>query len=129
MYVLALLLPDPLLNMVTPHEVGRGFKLPILDGKQESWREFNAKFQARAACVGTAAAYKALSEALRSGLDDAAAGTRAELEAKYHHLGSPFRTAESFGILDIIDPRETRGILCDWIEDAWEVLQGDRARH
>jgi acetyl-CoA carboxylase carboxyltransferase component len=54
---------------------------------------------------------------------------RAELEAKYHHLGSPFRTAESFGILDIIDPRETRGILCDWIEDAWEVLQGDRARH
>ena len=52
---------------------------------------------------------------------------REALEAKYHHLGSPFRTAESFGILDIIDPRETRGILCDWIEDAWEVLQGDRA--
>lgn len=53
---------------------------------------------------------------------------RQALEAKYHHLGSPFRTAESFGILDIIDPRETRGILCDWIEDAWEVLQGDRTR-
>jgi hypothetical protein len=30
-----------------------------------------------------------------------------------------FRTAEKFGILDIIDPRETRAILCDWIEDAW----------
>ena len=43
---------------------------------------------------------------------------RAELEAYYNRLGSPFRTAEKFGILDIIDPRETRGVLCDWIEDA-----------
>ena len=47
------------------------------------------------------------------------AAKRAELEAFYLNMTSPFRTAEKFGILDIIDPRETRGILCDWIEDAW----------
>jgi acetyl-CoA carboxylase carboxyltransferase component len=48
---------------------------------------------------------------------------RDELEAYYHRIGSPFRTAEKFGILDIIDPRETRAILCDWVEDAVEVLE------
>ena len=37
-------------------------------------------------------------------------------------MTSPFRTAEKFGILDIIDPRETRSILCDWIEDAWALV-------
>lgn len=41
-------------------------------------------------------------------------------------MTSPFRTAEKFGILDIIDPRETRSILCDWIEDAWERVRSDR---
>jgi hypothetical protein len=29
-------------------------------------------------------------------------------------------------VLDIIDPRETRPVLCDWVEDAQAVLQGDR---
>lgn len=51
---------------------------------------------------------------------------RADLEAFYHRLGSPMRTAEKFGILDVIDPRETRPILCDWAHDAWAVVQGDR---
>jgi acetyl-CoA carboxylase carboxyltransferase component len=51
---------------------------------------------------------------------------RKELEDYYLRISSPFRTAEKFGILDIIDPRETRAILCDWIEDAWHVVQGDR---
>lgn len=49
-----------------------------------------------------------------------------ELEAYYNRIGSPFRTAERFGILDIIDPRETRGMLCDWIEDAWEAMLARR---
>lgn len=48
---------------------------------------------------------------------------QASLEAYYNRLGSPFRTAERFGILDIIDPRETRAILCDWAEDAWNAMQ------
>jgi acetyl-CoA carboxylase carboxyltransferase component len=47
---------------------------------------------------------------------------RAQLEAHYLNLTSPFRTAEKFGVLDIIDPRETRPILTDWVEDAWRVL-------
>jgi acetyl-CoA carboxylase carboxyltransferase component len=52
--------------------------------------------------------------------------TRAALQARYQRLGSPFRTAEQFGILDIIDPRETRSLLCDWASDAREVLENER---
>lgn len=54
------------------------------------------------------------------------AAKRAELEAFYLNMTSPFRTAEKFGILDIIDPRETRAILCDWVEDALELLKQGR---
>jgi len=54
--------------------------------------------------------------------DDPAA-EQARLEAYYHRIASPFRTAEKFGMLDVIDPRETRDILCDWVENAWEVLK------
>jgi acetyl-CoA carboxylase carboxyltransferase component len=34
-----------------------------------------------------------------------------EIEAELHALGSPFLTAESFGVEEIIDPRETRAYL------------------
>jgi hypothetical protein len=34
------------------------------------------------------------------------------------------RTAERFGIEEIIDPRETRPLLCDWVRDAYAVLRG-----
>ena len=56
------------------------------------------------------------------------AAKRAEIEAFYVNLSSPFRTAEKFGVLDVIDPRETRQMLCDWIDDAWHVVQGDLPR-
>jgi acetyl-CoA carboxylase carboxyltransferase component len=39
----------------------------------------------------------------------------------YRAVQSPFRTAEMFGIEDIIDPRETRKLLCEWVEMAYEV--------
>ena len=47
---------------------------------------------------------------------------RSELEQFYDSFQSPFRTAERFGITDIIDPRRTRPILCDWVEQAYEIL-------
>lgn len=73
---------------------------------------------------GVMAAHKAEIEAAPD-----PAAKRAELEAFYLNMTSPFRTAEKFGILDIIDPRETRAILCDWIEDAWERVRTDRLAH
>lgn len=29
----------------------------------------------------------------------------------------------AFGVTDIIDPRETRALLCDWAREAWEVAK------
>jgi acetyl-CoA carboxylase carboxyltransferase component len=50
------------------------------------------------------------------------AARRAELEAKLDALRSPFRTAEAFGIEEIIDPRDTRPLLCEWVSTAYDVL-------
>jgi len=72
---------------------------------------------------GVMAAHKAEIEAAPD-----PAARRAQLEAHYLDMTSPFRTAEKFGVLDIIDPRETRRVLCDWVEDAWAVVKGDLAR-
>ncbi len=46
---------------------------------------------------------------------------RREIEEMLNELRSPFRTAESFGVEEIIDPRDTRPLLCDWVELAYEL--------
>ncbi|MDJ0788005.1 MAG: carboxyl transferase domain-containing protein [Myxococcota bacterium] len=55
---------------------------------------------------------------------------RAELEEKLAGRRDPFARAESFGVHDLIDPRETRPRLCDWLR--WnrpllEALRGPRS--
>ena len=40
----------------------------------------------------------------------------AELEAELRAFASPFRTAEAFGVEDILDPRETRPYLARYVE-------------
>ena len=48
---------------------------------------------------------------------------QAEIEAKLEALASPFRTAEAFNIEDIIDPRETRPMVCEFVRMAQPVLE------
>jgi acetyl-CoA carboxylase carboxyltransferase component len=48
---------------------------------------------------------------------------RRELEEKLNELRSPFRTAEAFGVEEMIDPRDTRPLLCRFVEMAWELAQ------
>jgi acetyl-CoA carboxylase carboxyltransferase component len=50
---------------------------------------------------------------------------RAEIEARLNAVRSPFRTAERFSVEEIIDPRDTRPILCDWAERAHELVALD----
>lgn len=45
-----------------------------------------------------------------------------ELAEQMESVRSPLRTAEAFGIEEIIDPRDTRPFLCDWIDDAYNLL-------
>jgi len=65
---------------------------------------------------GVAAAYRREIE----GAPDPAA-KRAEIEARLQAVASPFRTAEATG-QDIIDPRETRPLLVDFVHDAQRIL-------
>ena len=44
----------------------------------------------------------------------------AEIEARLNAVRNPFRTAEAFGIEEIIDPRDTRPLLTDWVALAYE---------
>jgi acetyl-CoA carboxylase carboxyltransferase component len=46
----------------------------------------------------------------------------ARLSAQVAAVTSPFRTAEHFGVQDIIDPRESRPLLCDWVRDAYRLV-------
>jgi acetyl-CoA carboxylase carboxyltransferase component len=66
---------------------------------------------------GIEAAYRRELEAA----DDPVA-LRAEIEARLNAVRSPFRTAERFGVEEIIDPRDTRPILCDWAVRAHELV-------
>lgn len=62
--------------------------------------------------------------AYRRVIEEAAdpAAKRAELQREYEQVTSPFRTAEMFGIEDIIDPAETRPRLCRWIRGAYRAM-------
>jgi acetyl-CoA carboxylase carboxyltransferase component len=66
---------------------------------------------------GIEAAYRA---ALEVALDPDA--LRSEIRERLEAVRSPLRTAERFGIEAIIDPRETRPLLCEWVRDAYAVL-------
>jgi acetyl-CoA carboxylase carboxyltransferase component len=47
----------------------------------------------------------------------------AEIEARLNAVRSPFRTAEKFSVEEIIDPRDTRPLLCDWAERAHDLVR------
>ncbi len=46
-----------------------------------------------------------------------------EIEEKLENLSSPFKTAEAFNIEEIIDPRDTRPLMCEFVELAQEQLK------
>jgi acetyl-CoA carboxylase carboxyltransferase component len=66
---------------------------------------------------GIEAAYRADIEAA----DDPVAKLR-EIEDRLNKLRSPFRTAETFWVEEIIDPRATRPLLCDFVRLAEPLL-------
>lgn len=70
---------------------------------------------------GLEAAYKAELEAA-----DDRGKHLAEVRARLNRVRSPFRTAERFGIEEIIDPRETRPRLCEFARLAQRALAPGR---
>jgi acetyl-CoA carboxylase carboxyltransferase component len=52
---------------------------------------------------------------------------RDEIEERLNAVRSPFRTAERFSVEEIIDPRETRPLLCGWAQRAHELVHHELA--
>jgi acetyl-CoA carboxylase carboxyltransferase component len=73
---------------------------------------------------GIEAAYKAQLEAA----DDPDA-LRAEIEQRLTARQSPFKTAEAFLVEEIIDPRDTRPLLCEFAELAARILRTGPTAH
>jgi acetyl-CoA carboxylase carboxyltransferase component len=71
-----------------------------------------------------------LEVAYRSELEasDNPAALMEEIRARLDAVRSPFRTAERFGIEEIIDPRDTRPLLCEWVRDAYALLPAQLGR-
>ncbi|MBW1985602.1 MAG: hypothetical protein JRI53_12890 [Deltaproteobacteria bacterium] len=46
-----------------------------------------------------------------------------EIEHKLDALASPFRTAEAFNIEEIMDPRDTRPVVCEFVDMAQAILK------
>jgi acetyl-CoA carboxylase carboxyltransferase component len=67
---------------------------------------------------GLEAAYRAELEA-----SDNPKALLKDIQGRLNRVRSPFRTAEKFAIEDIIDPRDTRPLLCDFVEHAYRVLE------
>jgi propionyl-CoA carboxylase beta chain len=53
---------------------------------------------------------------------DDAARLKAEIAERLEAVRSPFRTAESFLVEDVIDPADTRPLLADWVDSAYTLL-------
>jgi acetyl-CoA carboxylase carboxyltransferase component len=48
-----------------------------------------------------------------------------EIKERLNKVTSPFRSAERFNVEDIIDPRDTRPLLCEFADLAWRKLNSD----
>ena len=55
---------------------------------------------------------------------DDAERMKAEISERLESVRSPFRTAESFLVEDVIDPADTRPLLTEWVESAYRSLPG-----
>ena len=51
-----------------------------------------------------------------------AAGLKDEIAARLEAVRSPFRTAESYLVEEIVDPADTRTLLCEWAASSYDVL-------
>ncbi|MEL7447075.1 MAG: carboxyl transferase domain-containing protein, partial [Pseudomonadota bacterium] len=49
----------------------------------------------------------------------------AEIQERLGKVTSPFRSAERYNVEDIIDPRDTRPLLCEFAELAWRRLRSE----
>ncbi|KAI8624142.1 ClpP/crotonase [Xylariaceae sp. FL1651] len=67
-----------------------------------------------------------LKEAAKRGGQELARELHAKLEAEYSSLMNPVKTANAFGVEQIIDPSDTRAVVCTWISHVYDELMAER---
>ncbi|KAF2963721.1 hypothetical protein GQX73_g9851 [Xylaria multiplex] len=67
-----------------------------------------------------------LKEAAKKGGQEMADELYTKLEAEYNTLANPIRTANAFGVEQIIDPANTRPVVCNWISHVYQELMEER---
>jgi acetyl-CoA carboxylase carboxyltransferase component len=95
-------------GIVNRHRAGRSWAWPSGD-----WGSLPVQ-------GGIEAAFRAQLAQIPEGADRDAEIAR--IQADLAAIASPFRTAERFGVQDIIDPRDSRPLLTDWVRDAYRLL-------
>ncbi|KAJ1331650.1 methylmalonyl-CoA decarboxylase subunit alpha [Microdochium nivale] len=63
-----------------------------------------------------------------AGGDEAARTRYKELEGEYRRLQNPLRTANAFGIEEVIDPAVTRRVLAEWVGHVYDVILPQRVQ-
>ncbi|KAH2438635.1 hypothetical protein KXV21_002281, partial [Aspergillus fumigatus] len=96
---------DPVVQVAWPS--GNWGSLPLDGGIEVGHRQELREAEQRGGKEGKAARYK-------------------ELEEEYLRLMNPVRTANAFGVQEIVDPKDTRKICCGWVRHVYEVLMAER---
>jgi acetyl-CoA carboxylase carboxyltransferase component len=89
-------------------------------GGQSNHRRLQVRFAWPSAAWGSLPTAGGIEAAYRAELEASAdpAALVQDIQRRVEALASPFRTAETFGIEDIIDPRETRSLVCEFARNA-----------
>ncbi|KAF7126238.1 hypothetical protein CNMCM5793_002733 [Aspergillus hiratsukae] len=96
---------DPVVQVAWPS--GQWGSLPLDGGIEVGHRQELREAEQRGGKEGKAARYN-------------------ELEEEYLRLMNPVRTANAFGVQEIVDPKDTRKICCGWVRHVYEVLMAER---
>ncbi|KAI1324196.1 ClpP/crotonase [Xylariaceae sp. FL0255] len=67
-----------------------------------------------------------LKQAAAEGGPESASKLYAKLEDEYNRLMNPVRTANAFGVEQLIDPAETRSFVCNWVSHVYDELMPER---
>jgi acetyl-CoA carboxylase carboxyltransferase component len=88
----------------------------VAGGAHQNSRRFNMRYAWPSGEWGSLPIEGGVDAAYRREIEAAPdpAARRREIEERIERLRSPFRTAEAFDIENIIDPRDTRRLLCEW---------------
>ena len=88
----------------------------VAGAAHQNWSKYNFRYAWPSGDWGSLPLEGGIEAAYRAEIE-AAPDPQAHLamiEERLNRVRSPFRTAETFGVEEIIDPRDTRRLLCDF---------------